>query len=149
MKRILILFFCCVAFLFANVGKVASFKGEADILRDNQKIKVTNETIFFKNDILETKENTKLQILFADETIISVGQNSTLQINDYVFEGNNTKAEFSMSKGVFRTITGQIGKIAPENFKLKTKSASIGIRGTQIITSIEDKNEKIFVQKER
>ena len=38
-----------------------------------------------------------------------------------------------MTKGLFRTITGKIGKIAPKKFKIKTKNATIGIRGTEIV----------------
>ncbi|MDD2888273.1 MAG: FecR family protein [Aliarcobacter sp.] len=145
MKKIIFVLLFISNFLFANnVGKIVSFNGEASILRENQTILVDKNSVFQKNDTLNTKENTKLQILFLDDTIISVGQNSTLKINDYLFEEKDSKAEFTMAKGVFRTITGKIGKVAPENFKLETKSASIGIRGTQIITAIEDNNEKIF-----
>lgn len=143
-KIIFILLFISNFLLANNVGKIVSFNGEASILRENQTILVDKNSVFQKNDTLNTKENTKLQILFLDDTIISIGQNSTLKINDYLFEEKDSKAEFTMAKGVFRTITGKIGKIAPENFKLETKSASIGIRGTQIVTAIEDNNEKIF-----
>jgi hypothetical protein len=145
MKRIiLILLFISNLLLANNIGKIVALDGEATILREGKIIQVNKDSVFEKDDTLNTKDNTKLQILFLDDTIISVGQNSTLKINEYLFEEKNTKAEFSMAKGIFRTITGKIGKIAPENFKLKTKTASIGIRGTQIITVIEDNNEKIF-----
>jgi hypothetical protein len=143
-KIILILLFISNFLLANNIGKIVSFNGEATILREGKTIQVDKNSAFQKDDTLNTKENTKLQILFLDETIISIGQNSTLKINDYLFEEKNTKAEFTMAKGIFRTITGKIGKIAPENFKLKTKSASIGIRGTQIVAALENNNEKIF-----
>ncbi|WP_122892843.1 FecR family protein [Arcobacter peruensis] len=131
--------------LFANVGKIVALKGEANITRENRTFQVKRDTLLKEKDILITKNNSKVQILFKDETIISIGKNSTFKINDYLFENkDNVKAEFSMIKGVFRTITGRIGKIAPQNFKLKTKSASIGIRGTQIITDITDGKERIF-----
>lgn len=144
MKKILILSLVFATFVFANIGKVVAFSGKADLTRDGKNIAVNKTTTFLKNDILNTYKNTKLQILFSDETIISVGQNSTLKINDFIFDDKDVKAEFSMTKGVFRTITGKIGKIAPEKFNLKTKTASIGIRGTQIVTSIENNQEKIF-----
>lgn len=143
-KLILFLLFISNFLLANNIGKIVSFNGEAIIIREGESIQVDKNSIFQKDDTLNTKENTKLQILFLDNTIISVGQNSILKINDYLFEEKNTKAEFAMVKGIFRTITGKIGKIAPENFKLKTKSASIGIRGTQIVVALENNNEKIF-----
>ena len=39
----------------------------------------------------------------------------------------------SFAKGAFRSITGKIGKMAPKRFKLKTRTATMGIRGTQIL----------------
>ena len=143
--KLLILLILFTNILFANVGKVVALKGEATIIRDNKTFQVKRDTLLKEKDLLTTKNNSKVQILFKDETIISIGKNSTFKINDYLFENkNNVKAEFSMIKGVFRTITGKIGKIAPQNFKLITKSASIGIRGTQIITQITDTKERIF-----
>ena len=107
-KIIFILLFISNFLLANNVGKIVSFNGEASILRENQTILVDKNSVFQKNDTLNTKENTKLQILFLDDTIISVGQNSILKINDYLFEEKDSKAEFTMAKGVFRTITGKL-----------------------------------------
>ena len=115
--KLLILLIFFVNILFANVGKVVSLKGEANIIRNNKTFQVTRNTFLKEKDLLITKNNSKVQILFKDETIISIGKNSSFKINDYLFENkDNVKAEFSMIKGVFRTITGKIGKIAPQNF---------------------------------
>jgi len=53
-------------------------------------------------------------------------------VSEYIFDEQNQKAEaeFNVVEGTFRTITGKIGKTNPDKFKLQTKSASIGIRGT-------------------
>lgn len=94
-KIIFILLFISNFLLANNVGKIVSLGTDKN-------------SVFQKNDTLNTKENTKLQILFLDDTIISVGQNSILKINDYLFEEKDSKAEFTMAKGVFRTITGKL-----------------------------------------
>lgn len=144
MKKVMLLMLLLAGYIYASVGKVVALSGDAIITRDGKQVKATKASELEKSDVIKTDNNSKMQILFNDETIISVGKNSTLKISDYVFEKNNVKAEFTMGNGVFRTITGKIGKIAPDNFKLKTKSASIGIRGTQIVTEVDDKVEKIF-----
>jgi hypothetical protein len=132
--------------LFAGVAKVVALKGEATIVRNGSDIVLTRDSELFKEDKISTKENTKIQLMFIDQTIISIGKNSTFLISDYLYDEKNNeyKAEFSMFKGTFRTITGKIGKIAPEKFKLKTKSASIGIRGTQIVMDLSPNTENIF-----
>ena len=146
MKKLLfILSILLVSNLFADIAKIVALKGEATIYRNGETIEINRNSVLKEKDIIKTKDNSKIQILFKDETIISIGKNSEFVIDDYSFENkDNVKAEFSMVKGVFRTITGKIGKISPENFNLKTKSASIGIRGTQIVTDISDTKERIF-----
>ena len=63
--------------------------------------------------------------------MISVGKNSTFSIKDYLFDvGQKPKASFKFGYGTFKAITGKIGKLNPRGFKLQTKTASIGIRGT-------------------
>ena len=145
-KFILITLLLFTSSLFANVAKVVALKGDASIVRNDTTIKLDGNSIIEKQDVIITKDNTKVQLLFKDETIISIGENSSFQVNDYLFDEKNQKfeAKFDMFKGTFRTITGKIGKLAPEKFNLETKSASIGIRGTQIVMNLSKDNEQIF-----
>lgn len=146
MKKILIICLFFTTFLFANVAKVVAITGEAVIIRDTVKLKLEKDSDIFKNDEIETKQNTKVQLLFKDNTIITIGKNSTFKINDYIFDEKNKEynAQFGLIQGTFRTITGKIGKLAPEKFKLKSKNSSIGIRGTQILSNIQANREIIF-----
>ncbi|WP_305863292.1 FecR family protein, partial [Aliarcobacter butzleri] len=66
-------------------------------------------------------------------TIVTIGKESSLNIEEYIFNTSTkeAKTELNVLKGAFHTITGEIGKVNPDKFKLKTKSASIGIRGTE------------------
>ena len=145
-KFILITLLLFASSLFANVAKVVALKGDASIVRNDTTIKLDGNSIIEKQDVIITKDNTKVQLLFKDETIISIGENSSFQVNDYLYDEKNQKfeAKFDMFKGTFRTITGKIGKLAPEKFNLETKSASIGIRGTQIVMNLSKDNEQIF-----
>lgn len=132
--------------LFANIGKIVSLKGDAYVIKNNKEIKLKKNSIIFQADKIITKSKSRLQILFKDNTIISIGQKSEFKVEEYFFDNKEDKysARFKMTKGIFRTITGKIGKFAPEKFKLKTKSASIGIRGTQIILNLTENKEDIF-----
>jgi hypothetical protein len=145
-KLILITLLVATSPLFANVAKVVALKGDASVVRNNTTIKLDGNSIIEKQDIITTKDNTKVQLLFKDETIISIGENSSFQVNDYLYDEKNQKfeAKFDMFKGTFRTITGKIGKLAPDKFNLETKSASIGIRGTQIVMNLSKDSEQIF-----
>lgn len=132
--------------MFAEIAKVVAFSGDATILREGKEIKLTKDSLILNDDEIKTKDHTKLQLLFNDNTIISIGKNSLFKVKDYIYDekNNNYNVQFNMTNGVFRTITGKIGKIAPNKFKLNTKSASIGIRGTQIVLNLTNTQENIF-----
>ena len=131
--------------LFANVGKIVALKGDVTIERENQSFVGKVGTEVFESDEIFTKNNSKIQLLLNDNTVITIGNNSHFKINQYLFDEKNedVKANFGLLKGAFRTITGKIGKIAPSKFKLNSKTSSIGIRGTQILSKMAIDGDKI------
>lgn len=126
--------------LLANIGKIAALTGDASIHRNSQVLSASLGMSLLKNDVVQTKANAKLQIIFKDKTIITIGKNSSLDIEEYLYDTNNpknSKANFSFFKGAFKTVTGTIGKLNKEKFILKTKSSTIGIRGTIVVGNQE------------
>lgn len=135
MKKIIFMFLLFVSALFANIGTITLLEGEAFVKRGEETLRLNISDSISNNDFIETKTNSKVKITFIDNTIITIGKESSLKIEDYFFDSNNknsAKTELSVSKGAFHAITGQIGKVNPDKFKLKTKNATIGIRGTEI-----------------
>jgi hypothetical protein len=125
--RFLIIFFSVL--LFASVGNFTEIKGNVKVLRNNKYLKANINIPLEINDSVITYDNSKAKVVFKDNTIITLGQNSVFKIKDYFFS-KKPKARFAFLKGTFLSVTGKIGKIAPNRFKLETKNASIGIRGT-------------------
>jgi len=124
-------------FLFGYIGKITALKGEAFILRDNDSLKAYLGMKIENKDKIKTK-NARLQVIFKDNTIITIGKNSLFNIENFSFEKNKKPTEhFKLSQGIVKTITGKISKIAPNRFKLKTKNALIGIRGTIFIVEVQ------------
>ncbi|RXI25038.1 FecR family protein [Aliarcobacter trophiarum] len=133
MKKIIFLFLLFVSTLFANIGTITLLEGEAFTKRGEESIRLKLTDTIFEKDFIETKSNSKVKITFKDNTIITIGKDSTLDIEEYLYSNSsNDKSNFNVTKGAFHVITGQIGKTNPDKFKLKTKNASIGIRGTEI-----------------
>jgi ferric-dicitrate binding protein FerR (iron transport regulator) len=95
-------------------------------------------------DTIETDKNSRLVARFADGTEVTIGANSSVNVRDFVAEGENQKADLSFTKGAFKVVTGKIGKIAPQNFSLRTSTATIGVRGTTIHGIIGSTGDKIM-----
>jgi len=133
--------------IFANnVATITAIKGSATITRNNSNIDAKLGNKLQEKDIIKTHENTKVQLIFNDETIISLGKNSNFSVKEFLFEdGKEPVARFGMIKGAMRTITGKIGKIAPQKFSVSTKTATIGIRGTNFsIIAGEGGSHQVF-----
>lgn len=132
MKKYLILLLFPI-FAFAGIGKITALSGDVKIKRDAGTIQAKLGTQLQKNDFISTNAKGKVQIIFKDKTVFTIGKSSTLDIADYLYDESKPKknsAKFNVLKGAFSSITGRIGKLNKSKFKLKTKSASIGIRGT-------------------
>lgn len=83
----------------------------------------------YSGDRINTGGSGQAQIVFADDTKLVVGPNSSIVIDDFVFNKNNSVAKVSlqMTKGAFRFITGGGPKRA---YEIVTPTATLGIRGT-------------------
>ena len=150
MKVIILL---CSLFLAlqANIGKITTIQGEVKILRDSKSLQGKPSFVLENKDVVNTGNNSRTQLLFNDETLISLGENSTFSIEEYLVDDtkpNDSEMSLEISKGILKAITGKIGKINPNKFKLKTRSATIGIRGTIFFVQImEDGSEYLVCKK--
>ncbi|WP_193215683.1 FecR family protein [Aliarcobacter butzleri] len=133
MLKVFTLVLLFASFLFANIGTVSLVEGKATILRNGQTLGANMGDKVENKDVISTQVNSKIKITFIDNTIVTIGKESSLNIEEYIFNTSTkeAKTELNVLKGAFHTITGEIGKVNPDKFKLKTKSASIGIRGTE------------------
>lgn len=132
MKKYLLLLVLLSSYVFGSIGSITLLEGSATLERGSQTLDLKLGDSIEKQDIITTAINSKARVTFEDDTIITIGKSSTLNIEDYLYDDTNSKSEFSVPKGAFHAITGAIGKVNPSKFKLKTKNATIGIRGTEI-----------------
>ncbi len=149
MRVILSLLFL-VNIIYASVAVVSAFNGSANIYRDNQKLKVYIGIEINEKDTIKTNNNTKIQLIFKDNTRITIGKNSQFSVSDYLYDEtkpNASKAKFKFTKGLFRTISGRIGKLNKKQFKISVKSATIGIRGTKFDVLVTASFVKVGVYK--
>ena len=140
MRYILILILS-TSLLIASIGKVRAMKGSATLKRAGKTISVKTMQEIYEEDQLLTEKKARVQIILNDDTVITIGSNSSYTFNK--FDKENNSVEMYLDRGFFRVITGKIGRIAPQKFKIATKNATMGIRGTQFMASITKKGEEI------
>ena len=83
----------------------------------------------FHNEAIETEVESSTQLLFLDETTMSIGPESRLVLDTFVFDPdpNVSKVVMSATVGVFRFVSGSL---ASASYEIRTPVAIIGVRGT-------------------
>jgi hypothetical protein len=78
---------------------------------------------------IQTTSAGSVQLLFLDKTSMTIGPNSDLAIDEYVYDpaSNSGKLAATLSKGVMRFVGGQISHAG--NAQITTPNAVVGIRG--------------------
>jgi N-acetylneuraminic acid mutarotase len=125
--------------LYGSAGKITTLSGDITITRDGKLIKGAPNAAIEEKDSIVSKASSSAQLLFSDGTAVSIGANTNFKVQEFLFEeggSGKSSAKFGVSEGAFKAITGRIGKISPDKFKLETRTATIGIRGTRFLAII-------------
>lgn len=116
----------------APIGQVVSLRGPvtADLLGKSRSLAIKSPV--FQDDTIRTESRSRVQILFNDNTIITLGVSSSLHLKTYQWNAATKEGAFTheVKEGVFRVLGGAITQSAPEKFKTETPVATIGIRGS-------------------
>lgn len=129
-------------------GYVSAVRGEAYLINASGiTMPLTVRAPISKEDFIVTEKSARVKIVFQDNTIVTLGENSRVKLSDYSWSEKDKKGSFkvSINEGFFRIIGGKITKNSPENFVAKTPAASIGIRGSSYAGRVKGKGLQVFL----
>lgn len=119
--------------LAETAGKVSFVTGNVTATSpDGQSRALTRGAAINGGDRIETRGG-RLQIRFTDGGFVSLQPNSVFGVDQYLYANKapeETSLFFSLLRGGMRTVTGAIGKVNKQSYKVRTPVATIGIRGT-------------------
>ncbi|MBI1363932.1 MAG: hypothetical protein GC134_08090 [Proteobacteria bacterium] len=121
------------------IGIAAVVRGKVTVTgADGAKRDLSSKDQIYQNDTITTGAEAQAQIIFNDETIFTVGRNSEVILDTFVYnpETHEGSSVINVTKGFFKFLTGKIAKTTPQNVKVKTPVATIGIRGSGGIGSV-------------
>lgn len=120
----------------APVGKVISIRPGVVADRDGKNIPLALKSEVSVKDLIATDKTGRAQVLFDDDTTVSLGSNTRIQLEKIVASGGNPEFQAQIGQGVARFITGRIVEKNPTGFTVMTPDATIGIRGTIFIVEV-------------
>ena len=141
----LILLFAAILATVVNAADESSASlrkanGDVVIERAGNIVKAEEGTPVYSKDTVKTGADGSVGIVFKDNSRISLGPNSRLELKNFVFKPS--KGQFSMvnklTKGTASLVSGKMTKLSPESVVLETPSSTIGIRGTTFNIKINE-----------
>lgn len=126
------------------VGRVVWVKGALKAVMANQEERILQKTsVIYEKDTLITDPSSQAQIVFTDNTLMTFREGTKFFINEYSFQAKSQKKSvgkyvMNLIEGGFRTITGLIAKSNPDDYKVNTPVATIGVRGTDYAIVIQN-----------
>src|SRR5204863_5665784 len=101
---------------------------------------IGQEVVF--NERIATQEAGQTQLLFVDESALSIGPNSDMTIDQFVYDPKSGSGKLAMSatKGVLRFVGGKLSK-QDDAVSLRTNSATLAIRGGAFLATIDARGQ--------
>ncbi len=124
----------------AIIGTLEKVNGTATVVRQDQISPAKVGLEIKAKDTLRTGLDGSLGVKFHDDTLLSLGPESVLVIDEFVYAPNEGKLSlvFRMIKGTAVYLSGLIAKLAPDSVHFVTPSASVGVRGTKFAVKVEE-----------
>lgn len=134
--RIIAVFFMTVLLLLPmivyadEVGTIVAIKGTILIHRDTKTQRAILKDKLLLNDTVETQESSRVKMLFIDDSILTLAQNSKVSIKEYLYSEESKKG-----RSIFNLIDGKMRSLVGKNkFEIHTPTMIAAARGTYFIT---------------
>ncbi|MDQ7074698.1 MAG: FecR domain-containing protein [Gammaproteobacteria bacterium] len=117
-----------------SVGRVLMTTSVLQARRDAGALRSLNRNSrVYVGDTLITGSAGTTQLRMKDGALLALRPSTEFKIEEYRYEGSENGRErsfFRLLRGGFRTITGAVGHLNKSNYRVATRVATIGIRGT-------------------
>jgi hypothetical protein len=112
-----------------NIGVAAATRNQVEGVVNSQTQSVAVGNNVFSNELIRTGEDSLAQLLFLDQTSLSVAPKSEVTLDRFVYNPSSNAGTVGLHAtiGAFRFVTGSQN---PRNYRIETPVATISVRGT-------------------
>lgn len=128
-------FFSHTAWSADEAGVVKTSKGNVAVERSGQKMEAPVGTRIFSSDRVVTGADGSVGITLRDNTMLSAGPNSTVDLNKFSFNTTTHAGaiDATVKRGTLSVISGKIAKATPEGVSFSAPGMTLGVRGTSFV----------------
>ena len=115
-----------------SAGMVVASRGDVLAASKGGSRELKQGDYVYIEDEIMTANRSFAVIQFVDGAKVTVRPDSLMIVETYVYNGNDDDAAtLNLVSGGLRVITGAMAKTNPENYKVRTPVALMGVRGTE------------------
>jgi len=125
-----------------GIGFYTAVLGQASVTHSGEDrvrpVKLHAEVLF--RDVIQTHNESRTKALFQDDSMLTVGENSRVEINEYIYspEKNVRQAIVKLMQGQVRALVSKVFKANGSRFEIHTPSAVAAARGTYFTVWVEN-----------
>lgn len=116
----------------ADAAEVIASEGQTTLVRGSSfQSPVRRDVAIRAGDRIRTGTDGTVQLRFTDGALMSIQPGSDFRIEAYAYDAVTQRSVFELLQGTVRAISGRIGKRDRDDWRLRTPTATLGIRGTE------------------
>ena len=118
-----------------EIGTVAAAENVAEIGRAGSWMRALIGAAIQPGDTLRTGKPGQLVVVFQDDSVVTVGEDTELVVDEQVFEPDRGVASSLMHllRGRIRALVSDYYERRGTEFRIETKTAAVGVRGTEFV----------------
>ena len=131
----------------STIGNVVLQKGVASVERKGTESDLNLDSDIMFMDNVKTGKG-EVGITFIDDTNVAVSSQSSLIIDDFVYDPNSaegSKLVLKVALGTVRYASGNIAKLNKQNVDIRTPTARIGVRGTAFSMTVDEIGQSLII----
>ncbi len=123
-----------------SVGQIKNLTGQVVLLRNNNQQQAKPGDLLEQADLITTGANSSVGITLIDNSRLSAGPNSSIELKQFRFNPTTQDGESVMEirRGTLAIVSGQIAKRSPDAMKIHTPTTILGVRGTTFAVKVEE-----------
>ena len=134
------------------IGRVEQINGVASVKGANGLTRVVKEgDPIYLNDVVKTADDSNIELRFQDDTSFSLASSGRAVVDSYTYDAATETGQFGATviSGMFRYASGLLGDEDADraHTTIKTPSATLGVRGSEIDGNIQEDGGTTFVHK--
>ena len=130
------------------IGDIIEQTGAGQIVRNDNPL-ILSEDFLPEIELYDTAEtaNGRMLIEFLDKAELALTEHTKILIDEVIYDPDPSKSKMTMQfvQGTARFASGKLAIMNKKNIDIKTPTATIGIRGTDFTTTVDEIGRSLII----